>query len=228
VIDNYFGFTDLKGGRPGKTRILRDGKITEVDVLSGPNNPEIIQFPEPLGELEAFYTGAPFDTITHLDLHGVTEAWEKTLRWPGHCEIWLKLINLHLLDRDPVLVKGCEIAPRDMFIEVGMKHLQYEKGEGDVVVERVAVTGKQNAKTVTYTYELIDFYDPATDTTAMGRTTAVPCSIVSQMLARGAIPEKGIVHPSKLGWDRQLAAEFFKELTTRNIPIRESTTTSLT
>jgi lysine 6-dehydrogenase len=225
TLDGYLGYPDLYGGKRGKTKILRGGEIIEVDVLSGLGNPEIIRFPEPLGELEAFFTGAHWDTIEQLGLKDVREATERTVRWPGHCEIWSKLIDLHLLDHEPVTTKGQKVEPRDILFEIGNKYLQYDKGEGDAVVVRVEVKGEKNNKPTKYTYELMDFYDPIADITSMGRTTAFPCSIASQMVARGEINEKGVVHPAKIGRNPSLRKKFFDELAKRNIHVSESITT---
>jgi lysine 6-dehydrogenase len=212
----------------GKASILRDGRVIHVDKLSGPGNPEIIVFPEPVGECEAFYTGAPFDTIEHLGLNDVRNAWERTVRWPGHCEMWTKLIDLGLVSTEPLEVKGCQVAPMDFLVELGNKTLQYEKGEGDVVVQRVCVVGEKDGEGRQYVYELIDFYDKERDVTAMGRTTAYPCSILSQMIGRGEIRERGVIHASKIGWNAELASKFFDQLTKRNIRIRETSVQSLT
>ena len=206
-------------------KILRDGKIVEVEKLSGPGNPEIITFPEPVGECEAFYVGAPLLLIEHLGLKEVKEAWSKTVRWPGHCDIWRKLIDLGLTRTDLRLkIKGCEITPREFLIELGDKTLQYEKGEGDLVVQRVHVIGEKNGEKTTYAYEFMDFYDEENDTTAMARTTAYPCSIVARMIARGDIKEKGVIHAGKIGWNLQLAETFFSELEERGISINETVT----
>jgi saccharopine dehydrogenase-like NADP-dependent oxidoreductase len=225
AIDSYLGSPNYKGGESGKAKILRGGELVEVDVLSGPNNPESIRFPEPLGDLEAFYTGAPIDTIRQLGLRDVEEAWEKTVRWPGHCLIWSQLRDLHLLDREPLTMNGQKIEPRQILIEIGKAYLQYEKGEGDAAVIRVEVTGEKHGATTQHTYELMDFYDPVSDITSMGRTTAFPCSIASQMIASGDIKEKGVFHPAKIGLDPMLQKKFFDELAKRNIHIWQSTTT---
>ena len=225
AIDSYLGSPDHKGGKSGKAKIIRGGELVEVDVLSGPNNPEPIRFPEPLGDLEAFYTGAPMDTIGQLGLQDAEEAWEKTVRWPGHCLIWSQLRDLHLLDREPLTVNGQKIEPRQILIEIGKKYLQYDKGEGDAAIIRVEVIGEKDGTPTQYTYELMDFYDPISDTTSMGRTTAFPCSIASQMIASGDIKEKGVFHPAKIGLDPWLQKKFFDELTKRNIHIYKSATT---
>jgi lysine 6-dehydrogenase len=212
----------------GKATILRDGRVIQVDKLSGPGNPEITLFPEPVGECEAFYSGAPLDTIEHLGLKDVKNAWERTVRWPGHCETWTKLIDLGLVSTEPLEAKGCQIAPMDFLVELGNKTLQYQKGEGDVVVGRVRVIGEKGGEKRQYTYELIDFYDKERDVTAMGRTTAYPCSILSQMIGRGDIRERGVIHASKIGWNAELSSRFFLELTKRNIRISETSVQSLT
>jgi saccharopine dehydrogenase-like NADP-dependent oxidoreductase len=40
-------------------------------------------------------------------------------------------------------------------------------------------------------FTMVDHYDPKTDMSAMMRTTALPASIVVQMLASGAISKRG-------------------------------------
>jgi len=209
----------------GAAKILRDGEIIEVEKLSGPGNPEVVTFPEPVGECEAFYVAAPLLLVEHLGLEDVEEAWSKTVRWPGHCDIWRKLIGLGLTRTDLRLeMKGYEVTPRDFLVELGEKTLQYEKGEGDLVVQRVNVIGEKNGERTLYAYEFMDFYDEENDTTAMARTTAYPCSIVAQMIARGDIKERGVVHAGKIGWNIQLAEAFFSELAKRGIHIKETVT----
>jgi len=202
----------------GTAKVLKDGKIVEIPKLS---DPEQIWFPEPIGWVEAFTTGNLLDVVEHLGLEGVKDAWSKTLRWPGHCEIWRKLRELHLLDEKPIDVKGVKVSPIDLFIALGEKTLQYEPGEGDAVCQRVEVSGIKDGKPAAYIYEFMDFYDPVEDITAMARTTGFPCSIVAQMIARGEFKEPGVIHPVKIGYDEKLADKFLSELARRNIKITE-------
>ncbi len=206
----------------GTAKILLNGEVVEVEKLA---DPEIIRFPEPIGECEAFYTGAPLLLIEHLGLKGVKEAWSKTVRWPGHCKIWKELIDLGLTRTDLRLrIKGCEITPREFLIELGKRTLQYKAGEGDLVILRVDVIGEKNGRKTAYSYELIDFYDQENGITAMARATAYPCSIVAQMIANGDIKEKGVIHAGRIGWKKRLAEIFFSELAERNIHVRETET----
>jgi lysine 6-dehydrogenase len=207
----------------GTAKILLNGGIVEVEKLA---DPEIIRFPEPIGECEAFYTGAPLLLIEHLGLKGVKEAWSKTVRWPGHCKIWKELIALGLTRTDLRLrIRECEITPRDFLIELGKRTLQYKDGEeGDLVVLRVDVIGEKSGQKTAYSYELVDFYDQENDITAMARTTACPCSIVAQMIAHDDVKETGVIHVGRIGWKKRLAEMFFCELAERKIHIRETET----
>ena len=118
------------------SKILRDGKIITIENLS---DPEEIEFPEPIGKTEAFTTGGLMDVAEHLGLSDVKNAIAKTVRWPGHCEIWTKLKKLHLLDEDVINVKGVMVKPYDLFIALGHKKLQYDVGEGDAICQRVEI-----------------------------------------------------------------------------------------
>lgn len=211
----------------GKARILRDGKVVDVEKLTGPGNPETVIFPDPVGECEAFFTSAPFDTIEHLDLKEVKNAWNKTVRWKGHCDIWAKLIELGLTSTEPLKFSKCEASPLDFFVELGNRTLQYEEGEGDVVVERVQVGGIKNGKKTRFVYELVDFYDKKRQVSAMGRTTSYPCSILSQMIGRGEIQERGVIHASKIGYNTETAKRFLDEMSERGLHITEAVTEPL-
>jgi lysine 6-dehydrogenase len=206
----------------GKASVLHEGRIVEAEKLAGPGNPETVTFPEPVGECEAFYTSAPFDTIEHLGLKSVRNAWNKTVRWKGHCDIWNKLIGLGLTSSQKLKVGQCEITPMDFMVELGNRSLLYEEGEGDVVVERVHVGGQKDGKKTDLVYELVGFYDSHRQVTAMGQATAYPTSIVSQMIGRGDVKEKGVIHASKFGWNTDHAKCFFAEMAKRNLRITET------
>lgn len=230
----------------GEAEIIRDGKVVKVPKLE---NPEPIIFPD-LGEFEAFKSRAPFDLIEQLNLTDIREAYDTSIRWKGHCEIWKKLIALHLTDFEPLPVNmrirpappgsphafdteylepPIEVSPFEFLSALGEKYLHYdlEKGEGDLVLLRSKVTGVKDGQTMTIEHELIDFYDPETGVTSMGRTTAYPCSIVAQMIARGDIMERGVVHCGKIGLNQKTARIYFAELAKRNIRITETVSKTL-
>ena len=118
-------------------------------------------------------------------------------------------------------MKGYEVSPRDFFLALGEKTLQYLPGEGDAICQRVQVTGLKDDIPTSYVYEFTDFQDFENDVSAMARTTAFPCSVVSQMIANGKFTETGVVHPVKIGYDASLSETFFTELENRKITITE-------
>jgi len=198
--------------------VLIDGETVTIENLS---DPEEITFPPPIGKTEAYTTGGLNDVVQHLGLKGVKTAVGKTVRWPGHCETWTKLKQLHLLDDEPINVKGVEVTPYDVFIALGHKHLQYGPDEGDAICQRVEVTGTLDDEPTAHIYEFIDLHDFTNDISAMARTTAYPCSVVAQMIATGEFNRPGVIHPALIGYDEKLSDKFFKELAKRNINITE-------
>lgn len=215
-ISWYWPYAAL--GNVGSSKVLKDGEIVEIPRLS---DPEEIVFPEPIGRCEAYTTGDLLDVVEHLGLEGVRDAWAKTVRWEGHCDIWRKLIELHLLDEEPVRVRGIEVSPRDFFLALGEQNLQYIPGEGDAICQRVKVSGLKDGCHTSYIYEFMDFYDPEEDISAMARTTAFPCSIVAQMIADGEFSQTGVIHPVKIGESKSLSEKFFGELSKRRIKVTE-------
>jgi lysine 6-dehydrogenase len=198
--------------------VIRNGKTITIENLS---DPEEIIFPDPIGKTEAFTTGSLMDVVEHLGLEGVKNAVAKTVRWPGHCKIWTKLKQLHLLDKEEIEVSGKLIKPYDLFIELGNKHLQYGPDEGDAVCQRVEVAGIKNGKETSFIYEFVDFHDFQNDISAMARTTAFPCSIIAQMIANKELKHVGVIHPAKIGYREEISEKFFQELGKRNINITE-------
>lgn len=198
--------------------VLMDGETVTIENLS---DPEEITFPPPIGKTEAFTTGGLMDVVQHLGLKGVKTAVGKTVRWPGHCETWTKLKQLHLLDQEPTNVKGVEVTPYDVFIALGHRHLQYGPDEGDAICQRVEVTGTKEGEPTALIYEFIDLHDFENDISAMARTTAYPCSVVAQMIATGEFNRPGVIHPAWIGYDEKLSDRFFKELAARGIDIAE-------
>ena len=207
------------GGSVGTCKILKNGKIVEVKVLSDPGP---IDFPEPLGHLEAFTNSGLMDVVEHLGLKGVKDAFGQTIRWPGHCDMWNKLKDLHFLDKEVMKVKGAEISPMDFFEAWGNKYLQYEDDEGDTICQRVIVIGQKDGAPAKYTYEFVEFQDFKNGLSAMAKTTAFPCSIVAQMIAMGQMNLPGVIHPAKIGYDEKLSNIFFAEMARRDIKITES------
>src|SRR6478735_7994613 len=83
--------------------VLRGGRKLEVDALS---ELEDVQFPTPIGTLEAFHTAGGISTLP-MTWEGKVDVMEyKTLRYPGHVAIIRPIRELGLLDNQPIAVRG--------------------------------------------------------------------------------------------------------------------------
>ncbi|MEM3536724.1 MAG: saccharopine dehydrogenase family protein [Candidatus Bathyarchaeia archaeon] len=197
-----------------KARIVVDGKMVDVEALSGI---EEVEFPG-LGKLEAFYTDGLRTLLSTFN--GVDEMWEKTLRYKGHAEKARLLRDLGFFEDEALDVDGVKVSPKRFTARLFQKRLCMPEVR-DVVALKVEVFGLKAGRKVGYAYRLLDFYDAKSGTTAMARTTAYPASIVAQMLLEGVIKAKGVVPPEKLGMDDEFFRIFLYELERREVRITE-------
>lgn len=187
-----------------KAKIVKDGKVLEVDALSGL---ELVDFPE-VGRLEAFYTDGV--RTLHHTIKGVRNMWEKTLRYPGHADKIKLLRDLGMFEEP---ARGSTIMLLD-------RKLAFPEIK-DMALLSVKVKGMKEDSKVTYTCSLLDKYDEKENITAMARTTAYTASILVKLLAENAIAEKGVVPPEKLGMNDKLFSMIFGELKKKGIEIKE-------
>ena len=163
--------------------ILRDGRQTTVAALSGL---ESVDFPTPVGRLEAFFTGGGTSTLPGRYEGRIATLEYKTLRYPGHARIMRAIRELGLLSDRDVDYNGTRVNPRQFFID-RVTPLLSGDGRGDMVVVRVDVTGIRDGEPKRIRYEVLDRHDPGTGLTAMGRTTGFSLSITALMQARGEV-----------------------------------------
>jgi lysine 6-dehydrogenase len=193
--------------------ILRDGHPEQVDALS---ELESVEFPAPVGTLEAFHTAGGISTLP-FKYEGQVDVMEyKTLRYPGHVAIMRPIRELGLIDNKPVAVKGQQVVPRDVFIAAVHPKLHKPKGR-DLVALLVRVSGSKGGTRAEVTFRLVDRYDAATGISAMMRTTAFSLSITGQMQADGRVAAKGVLTPD----EAVPFAEYVRELGERGVQIEE-------
>ena len=169
--------------------VLRDGKPARVDALS---ELETVEFPAPVGTLEAFHTGGGISTMPWAYAGRVKTMEYKTLRYPGHVAIMRPIRELGLLDLKPVTVKGVKVVPRDAFIATVSPKLT--KSEPDLVALRVEVTGRGGRRVA---WQLLDYADEATGISAMMRTTGYSLAITGFMQVDGRISAAGARTPDE-------------------------------
>ncbi len=192
--------------------VLRDGKRTQVTALS---ELETVEFPAPVGKLEAFHTAGGLSTMADRYEGKIPTMEYKTLRYPGHAHIMEAIRELGLLELKPVEVKGVKVAPRDVFVAAAGPRLTKPEGK-DLVALRVIVTGKKDGKSKKLGWELVDYYDAEHRISAMERTTGYSLSITGQLQARGAV-KKGVNTPDEC----MPAKEYISALAKRGIELRE-------
>jgi lysine 6-dehydrogenase len=201
-------------------RILRRGKLTTIEPLTEAEDFQIEGFPP----LVAFHTSGGTSTMPETFEGTVAECFEKTLRYPGHYDLLCELKELGLFSSEKMKFGKVQIAPRTVMSKIFEG--KFAGKAPDVCILRVeaheavrepGVRGLlgDHAEGRVASYTLVDHYDPETGMSAMMRTTALPASIVLQMLASGAITKRGAILQ-----ERDVpAALFLKEMRDRGIKI---------
>jgi lysine 6-dehydrogenase len=182
---NINGFTNEYFG---DALFLRDGKVTPVPCLA---EIEILDFPAPLGQLEAAVTSGGLSTAPWT-LEGKLQRLEnKTLRYPGHWQQFQAFQQLGLFEEKSIPVNGSSIVPRDIFhalLEPKITGGQIR----DICVIRTQCNGKSQGKPSSSTLELIETWDEKTGFTAMEKLTGWHAAMVAILSAKGEIPRGGI------------------------------------
>ena len=114
-----------------------------------------------LGLLEAAPNG---DALEYAELLGIPQAQLRdlgryTLRWPGHNAFWRTMVDLGLLDTEPVLLDGVPVNRRRYLAAALEPLLQYTADERDVVIVRIEVTGIKEGRRQDAVYQVIDFFE---------------------------------------------------------------------
>lgn len=193
-----------------KARVIRGGKITEVESMTELESLSFDAFPP----LEAFQTSGGTSTLPDTFLGKIDALDYKTIRYAGHCSKFKTMIDLGLCSSDEIVVDLQKVIPRKVLGELLQQHLPAD--EPDYVLVRLDFVGTQGGKTSKLRYDIVDKHDSATGLSAMMRTTAFPASIIAQMMASGDVLKRGAT-PQEEAIDTD---RFVSELEKRNINIR--------
>jgi lysine 6-dehydrogenase len=194
---------------------IRDGKVTEVPQMT---ELETVEFPEPIGTLEAFVAGGGTDTMPWTYEGKLRTLQNLTLRYPGHFAQLRAFYDLGLWSLEPIKVGDVKVVPRDVFHSLFLPKVNFPEDK-DLVIVRVKASGEKDGKDAEALVEVIDYYDEDTDFTAMERGTGWSAAIVAEMMARGETP-KGAG-----GVEKMVPAKVFvDELNRHGIKVREEIT----
>jgi saccharopine dehydrogenase-like NADP-dependent oxidoreductase len=208
----------MRGGR-----LIRAGRIVNIasTEMFSPENIHEIEIPG-LGKFEAYANGdsLPYAEMLGIDPEKLQRLGRYAFRWPGHCEFWKKLVDLHLLDDEPLSLDGISINRRRFLASAIEPYIRLGEKERDVVVIRVEISGIKAGKKMRAILQIIDRRDLTTGFTAMNRTVGFTASIGAQLIGSGRITKRGLLSPL-----RDIPYEIFKqELAKRNIHVSEEIT----
>ena len=195
--------------------VIRGGRRVTVPSMA---DLESLSFPEPFTALEAFNTSGGLSILPRLLEGTVAELDYKTIRYPGHCEKMRTLLDLGFASHEPIMIGTSVRTSRELFAELLRRKL--DTGGPDVILARSSVTGTKGGARACLVSEFIDYYDEATDMSAMMRTTAYPTSIIAQQLAHGIITRRGVLTPEVC----VPAADMVEQLARRGITISTTLT----
>lgn len=211
-----FNIAGLTNEYYGYANFLREGKVVRVPTFQDEDY-EIVEFPEPIGKMEAFVAGGGTSTMPWTFEGRLKTLWNKTLRWPGHFKEWQSYMNAGLLETEPVDVNGVMVSPRELLHVLLDPKLRARPGEQDLVIVRVLAKGRKGGTGAQALVELIDTFDETTGFTAMERTTGWDASIKALMNAQGITPRG--VKPAEIAVPGDLYAQ---ELRRRGFSLTES------
>ncbi len=186
-----FNIAGLTNEYYGTAHFLLDGKRVEVPTFREQDY-ETVDFPEPIGRMEAFVAGGGTSTMPWTFEGRLKTLWNKTLRWPGHFAQWKAYMDAGLLEEEPVDVSGVKVSPRGLFHALMAPKIYAGPQDRDLVIVRVLARGVKDGRKAEFLLTLIDRFDEATAFTAMERTTGWDASIKSIMNAKG-VTQAGVV-----------------------------------
>jgi saccharopine dehydrogenase-like NADP-dependent oxidoreductase len=195
-------------------RYVEGGRMVVREALS---DPELIDF-QGIGTLEAFNSDGLRSLIRTMP--DIPNMIEKTLRYPGCIEYLRVLREAGLFSYEEIEVKGQKIRPVDVTAKLLFPKWKLKPGEGDFTVMRISIAGEEEGKNVSYTYDLLDKYDPATDVISMARTTGYTCTAVANLVLSGQFDRKGICPPEYIGETEKNFKDVLAYLQARKVDYR--------
>jgi len=194
------------------------------------SEPELLEF-EGVGTLEAFNT----DGLRSL-AYTLSVPWmkEKTMRYPGHIALMRVLRETGFFGKEPLSVHGAtgvaagpvggsvSVRPIDVTAALLFPKWTFEDREADLTVMRVTAIGREAGRRVRLQWDLLDHYDPETNTRSMSRTTGFPAAIVARWLLDKRFERPGVHPPETIGKDPALVKAMLGELGARGVRYAES------
>jgi saccharopine dehydrogenase-like NADP-dependent oxidoreductase len=193
-------------------RLRRDGHEVTLPALS---DVELVDFPG-LGTLEAFNTDGLRSLLSTCRTPNMVE---KTMRYPGHAELMRILRESGFFSKSQVMAASGLVRPRDVTESLLFNAWRFEEGEPDLTVMKVTTEGTKDGKHVRHVYNLLDYYDPDSETSSMARTTGYMCTAMVGVVASGLWSEPGVAPPEVVGRREDCFEAVLKYLTDRGVHV---------
>jgi len=174
------------------SRLVENGKVVERPALS---EPELLHFPG-VGTLESFNTDGLRSLIQTIKAPNMKE---KTLRYPGHIEIMRVLRETGFFREDEIMVKGQAIRPLDLTTQLLFPKWKLGETEEEFTIMQLTIEGEEVGEKKVYQYDLLDRYDPETQTSSMARTTGYTCTATTRLVLGGLFDKEGVSPPEFVG-----------------------------
>ncbi|MBL7857904.1 MAG: saccharopine dehydrogenase NADP-binding domain-containing protein [Cyclobacteriaceae bacterium] len=197
-------------------RYVQNSSVVIKEALS---DPELIHF-DGVGTLESWNSDGLRSLITTMP--DIPNMIEKTLRYPGCIEYLRVLRESGFFSYDEIDVKGVKIRPVDVTAKLLFPKWKLKPGEEEFTVMRIVLSGEENGKPKTYTYQLLDRTDKATNTLSMARTTGYTCTAAVHLVLNEKFTRKGICPPEYLGEEESHFGFIKKYLADRGVVYRIS------
>ncbi|MCK5463053.1 MAG: hypothetical protein KAI95_08550, partial [Bacteroidales bacterium] len=156
---------------------------------------ELLDF-QIVGKLEAWNSDGLRSLLTTMDIPNMIE---KTLRYPGTTQYIKVLRETGFFSYDEVSISGKKIRPIDLTAKLLFPKWKLQKGESDMTVMKIIISGKEDGTAVQYKYDLYDEYDPETEVHSMARTTGYTCTAVADLILAGKFNRHGVCPPEFVG-----------------------------
>lgn len=235
ALDETFSFRCLVGGLPVERRWPWDYKapFSPADVLEEYVRParfrsrgrevvvpalsdvELVHFPG-LGTLEAFATDGLRSLLTTAETPDMVE---KTLRYPGHAETMRLLREAGFFSKSTVQAASGLVRPLDVTSALLFDQWQFEEGEPDLTIMRMELEGAKDGTRVRHIYNLLDYYDPDSETSSMARTTGYSCTAMVHEVASGRWQEPGVAPPEIVGKREECFEGVMRHLAQRGVHV---------
>lgn len=197
-------------------RFVENGRIVIRPAMS---DAEHVHF-DRIGTLEAFNTDGLRSLIRTMK--NIPNMRERTLRYPGHINLIMALMEAGFLDREPVSINGTDVSPTDFTSRILFKAWKLKDYEREFTVMRIIIRGTENLEAKEIIYELYDEYDPVDRVTSMARTTGFTATGTAEMILGGVFNAKGIFPPELVGRHRECFDFIVDYLKERNVNYKVS------